>query len=34
MLHVINRFVPVKVTDAIQKSGLDFHMHGEVARAI
>ena len=34
MLHAINRFVPVKVTDAIQKSGLDFHMHGEVARTI
>jgi len=34
MLHVINRYVPVKVTDAIQKSGLDFHIHGEVARTI
>jgi len=26
--------VPVKVTDAIQKSGLDYHIHGEVARGI
>lgn len=31
MLHVIDRFVQVKVTDAIQKSGLDFHIHGETA---
>jgi len=34
MLHVINRYVPVKVTDAMQKGGLDYHMHGEVARVI
>jgi len=34
MLHVINRYVPVKVTDAVQKSGLDYHIHGEVARVI
>jgi Amt family ammonium transporter len=34
MLHAINRYVPVKVTDAVQKSGLDFHIHGEVARVI
>jgi Amt family ammonium transporter len=34
MLHTIDRFVKVRVTDAIQKSGLDLHMHGEVARAI
>ena len=34
MLHAINRFVPVKVSDAVQKGGLDLHIHGEVARAI
>lgn len=34
MLHTINRFVQVKVTDAVQKSGLDYHIHGEVARVI
>jgi Amt family ammonium transporter len=34
MLHVIDKFVPVKVTDAVQKGGLDFHSHGEVARVI
>jgi ammonium transporter, Amt family len=34
MLHVIDKFVPVKVSDAIQKAGLDLHAHGEVARAI
>ena len=34
MLHSINRFVHVKVTDAVQKSGLDYHIHGEVARVI
>ena len=34
MLHAIDRFVEVKVTDAIQKSGLDFHIHGETARVI
>jgi hypothetical protein len=34
MLHVINKFVTVKVTDAVQKGGLDFHSHGEVARVI
>jgi len=34
MLHAINRFVPVKVTDAMQKIGLDYHIHGEVARVI
>lgn len=34
MLHAINHFVRVKVTDAIQKGGLDYHIHGEVARAI
>jgi len=32
MLHGINLFVKVKVTDAVQKSGLDFHIHGETAR--
>ncbi|MCL4481861.1 MAG: ammonium transporter [Bacteroidetes bacterium] len=31
MLHAIDHFVQVKVTDAIQKSGLDFHIHGETA---
>ena len=34
MLHAINHFVRVKVTDAIQKSGLDYHIHGEIAQAI
>ncbi len=34
MLHAIDRFVKVKVTDAVQKSGLDYHIHGEVARVI
>jgi Amt family ammonium transporter len=34
MLHVIDKFVPVKVSDAIQKAGLDLHAHGEVARVI
>ncbi len=34
MLHAIDRFVQVKVTDAVQKSGLDYHIHGEVARVI
>ncbi len=34
MLHLIDRFVPVKVSDSVQKMGLDYHMHGEVARAI
>ncbi len=34
MLHAIDKFVEVKVTDAIQKSGLDFHIHGETARVI
>jgi hypothetical protein len=34
MSHAINRCVQVKVTDAIQKSELDFHIHGEVARVI
>lgn len=33
MLHVIDHFVQVKVTDAIQKSGLDFNIHGETATA-
>jgi Amt family ammonium transporter len=32
MLHTINRFVPVKVSDTVQKAGLDLHIHGEVAR--
>jgi Amt family ammonium transporter len=31
MLHAIDHFVQVKVTDAVQKSGLDFHIHGETA---
>jgi ammonium transporter, Amt family len=34
MLHVIDKFVPVKVSDAVQRAGLDLHAHGEVARAI
>ena len=34
MLHAINHFVRVKVTDAFQKGGLDYHIHGETARAI
>jgi Amt family ammonium transporter len=34
MLHVINHFVRVKVSDVVQKGGLDLHIHGEVARAI
>jgi Amt family ammonium transporter len=34
MLHAINRYTPVKVTDAMQKGGLDYHMHGEVAHVI
>lgn len=33
-LHVINRFIKVKVTDEVQKAGLDIHMHGEIARVI
>jgi len=33
-LHIINKITPVKVSDDIQKEGLDIHMHGEVARAI
>ena len=34
MLHVIDRFVPVKVPYEMQKDGLDLHMHGEVARIL
>ena len=34
MLHAIDRFVTVKVADAVQKSGLDYHIHGEVARVM
>ena len=34
MLHAINRYVPVKVSDAVQKGGLDYHIHGEIARVI
>lgn len=33
-LHIINRITPVKVSDDVQKAGLDIHMHGEVARVI
>jgi Amt family ammonium transporter len=33
-LHLINRFIKVKVTDEVQKAGLDIHMHGEIARVI
>jgi ammonium transporter, Amt family len=34
MLHTLNHFVRVKVTDAIQKSGLDYNIHGEIATAM
>ena len=34
MLHFINKFIKVKVSENIQDDGLDLHMHGEVARAI
>ena len=34
MLHAIDKYVRVKVTDAVQKSGLDLHIHGETARVI
>jgi Amt family ammonium transporter len=33
-LHIINKITPVKVSDDIQKAGLDIHMHGEIARVI
>jgi len=34
MLHVINKFIKVRVSEDMQEHGLDIHMHGEVARAI
>ena len=33
-LVAINHFVKVKVSEEIQKDGLDFHVHGEIARVI
>jgi len=34
MLHTINLFVKVKVSEVQQRKGLDITMHGEIARAI
>ena len=33
-LVAINHFVKVKVSEEVQKDGLDFHVHGEIARVI
>jgi Amt family ammonium transporter len=32
LFKIINRFIPVRVTDSEQEEGLDIVHHGEVAR--
>ncbi|PZX17432.1 ammonium transporter [Breznakibacter xylanolyticus] len=33
-LIIINRFTKVKVSEEVERAGLDIHMHGEIARVI